>query len=97
MSTVMGRSCYEATATVVASAESLAAAHGYRALDVNWTEQHWDWRARLLMNAAYYRMCAEHCAEHGDEFGEREPSIEMLPKWRECETRMRALYEGGGS
>lgn len=75
--------CYEATATVVASAENLAVSHGYRAQVLNWSEVHWDWRARRLMEAAYNRACSEH----GD-------CPEMLPQWRDCERRMRALYEG---
>lgn len=74
---------YEAASTVVASGENLAVSHGYRAQLMNWAEVHWDWRARRLMEAAYNRMCAER----GD-------CPSMLPAWRECEARMRALYEG---
>jgi hypothetical protein len=75
--------CFEATATVVASAENLAVSHGYRAQLMNWSEVHWDWRARRLMEAAYNRACAER----GD-------CPSMLPEWRACEARMRAAYEG---
>lgn len=75
--------CHEATATVVAAAENMAAADGYVARNVNWTEVHWHYGVRILMNAAYYRACAER----GD-------CAEMLPAWMECEARMRAKFEG---
>ncbi len=78
------KTCYEAAATVVSAAENMAAADGYVARNVNWTEAHWNYRARCLMNAAYYRSCAEH----GD-------GASMLPDWRECEARMRAKFDKG--
>ena len=76
--------CYERAATVVASAENLAVSHGFVARDVRWGEQHWNWRARRLMEAAYHRACAEH----GD-------GASLLREWQACEARMRTLYNGG--
>ena len=75
--------CCEATGTVAAAAANLAGPRGYRAQLMNWSEVHWDWRARRLMEAAYNRACAER----GD-------CPSMLPEWRACEARMRAAYEG---
>ncbi len=81
----MTRTCYERAATVVAAGENLAVSHGFVARDVRWGEQHWDWSARRLMEAAYHRACAE-----------REGHA-MLPEWQACEARMRAAYERGAS
>lgn len=75
--------CYESTSRVIAQGENLAASHGYKSQNINWTEVHWDFNARRLIEAAYFRSCAQH----GD--GEQ-----LLSQFKECETRMIELYEG---
>jgi len=75
--------CYESTKYVISQGENLAASHGHKAQNMNWSDVHWDFNARRLMEAAYHRSCAQH----GD-------CAQLLPQWKECESRMIALYEG---
>ena len=73
--------CYETDSRIVAAAENLAAAHGHTAKGVKWSEQHWNYRARRLMEAAYHRACAEY-------------SGVMLAEFLACEARLRVKYNG---